>query len=164
VVWIGEHVWVRHDDGTEAPYDEDELRPEPAERLCVVGFVTNAAREVLLVRNRKRGWELPGGGVRDGELPSVAACREIEEETGIRITLAEDEPTEIRGTPKHGASYTSRIIVFRASGEGEPKPGSDAAEAAWYSASEALGLLWRGRLSDLASREVLLTWARRGGL
>jgi hypothetical protein len=23
-------LWVRHDDGTEAPYDEDELRPEPA--------------------------------------------------------------------------------------------------------------------------------------
>ena len=31
----------------------------------------------------RNSWDLPKGGIREGETPFVAACRELEEETGI---------------------------------------------------------------------------------
>ena len=43
----------------------------------------------LLVFNRKRGWELPGGGLNEGESDAEAAGREFLEETGYEASLVE---------------------------------------------------------------------------
>lgn len=37
----------------------------------------------LMVLNKKRGWELPGGEIKDGEKIDEAALRELYEETGL---------------------------------------------------------------------------------
>ncbi|MCB1517741.1 MAG: NUDIX domain-containing protein [Hyphomicrobiaceae bacterium] len=45
--------------------------------------------EVLLIRHTYLpGWHFPGGGVEPGETASNAAYREVEEETGFRLTAA----------------------------------------------------------------------------
>ena len=154
---------VRHDDGTKAPYDIDELRPDIDERLCVSVLVTNIDGHVALIESAKpgRGWELPGGGVKPGETPLAAALREVAEEIGVQLVEDALEPAGIlRGTPKPGAEFTSVIHVFRARAEGKLRAGSDARKARWWAGGEALLIDRCGKLSDLASRDVLLAWAR----
>lgn len=60
------------------------VRPQLQGVKCVI---TDGDR-VLLVRHTygPRGWDLPGGGVKRGEAPSVTAQREMEEELGLTIS------------------------------------------------------------------------------
>tara|TARA_B100001079_G_scaffold85112_1_gene73204 strand:+ start:537 stop:923 length:387 start_codon:yes stop_codon:yes gene_type:complete len=37
----------------------------------------------IMVKNKSRGWELPGGSLNKGEAPEEAALRELFEETGV---------------------------------------------------------------------------------
>ena len=46
-------------------------------------------QQVLLVkRDNPRFWELPGGGMIPGETPEATIVREVQEETGYRLTLS----------------------------------------------------------------------------
>ena len=42
-------------------------------------------RKAVLVRNDRRGWELPGGGLEIGETPERALEREFEEELAVKV-------------------------------------------------------------------------------
>ena len=53
-------------------------------RIGVFGIITDEADRVLLCHRRDFDlWNLPGGGVEEGESPWDALVREIEEETGL---------------------------------------------------------------------------------
>jgi 8-oxo-dGTP diphosphatase len=44
--------------------------------------------KILLIKRRDIPvWVLPGGGVEPGESPEIAACREMEEETGYQVKI-----------------------------------------------------------------------------
>jgi len=47
----------------------------------------NEDGHILLIKSPTRGWEIPGGQVEQGEPISLAAVREVEEESGIIVEI-----------------------------------------------------------------------------
>lgn len=92
---------------------------------------------VLLVRHSYQSpgkWMLPGGGMARGECAEDAACRELLEETGCRLTGASCFAVEVVGLA--GASNHIHLV----SGQTTDKPRPDEREilAAQFFAPDAL--------------------------
>ena len=71
--------------------------------FTVAGALVESGGALLLVRNQRRGgatdWSTPGGVIDAGD-PSLRAglAREVEEETGLRVTAWEGPLYEVRAT------------------------------------------------------------------
>ncbi|ODS06165.1 8-oxo-dGTP diphosphatase [Bacillus velezensis] len=51
-------------------------------------IIQNDGRDILLVKRKDVPlWDLPGGGIEEGETPEAAAVREAFEETGYNVTI-----------------------------------------------------------------------------
>ncbi|MEM1492962.1 NUDIX hydrolase [Bacillus velezensis] len=51
-------------------------------------IIQNDGRDILLVKRKDVPlWDLPGGGIEEGETPEAAAIRESCEETGYNVTI-----------------------------------------------------------------------------
>ncbi|MDC2866355.1 NUDIX hydrolase [Bacillus sp. BP-3] len=61
--------------------------PYPKHIVSAATVVLNDKNEILLLKGPKRGWELPGGQVEEGEAIPAGAIREAKEETGIDIKI-----------------------------------------------------------------------------
>lgn len=59
----------------------------PKHIVSAATIVMNEKKEILLLRGPKRGWEMPGGQVEEGESLKEAAIRETLEETGIEVEI-----------------------------------------------------------------------------
>ena len=74
-------------------------------------MLINNRGEVLVARRRDIGgdaWQMPQGGIEEGELPRRAALRELKEEIGTDAAESEgwmryDFPRELMGKIEHGA-------------------------------------------------------------
>ena len=105
--------------------------PHSGYRPCAGVALVNAAGEVFVGRRRaERGdhpWQMPQGGIDDGEPPLAAARRELYEETNVRSAtllaeapewLAYDLPEGARG--RFGGRYrgqTQKWFLFRFTGD-----------------------------------------------
>lgn len=107
----------------------------PMLQSVVVGcLVRNARNEVLLIRNHKRGWEIPQGRVERGENLIEALHREVREETGVEI-----EPGTLVAVWSMLSPPTAQIFTFLGRYlSGELAPTGDSVEAIWLTEAEAL--------------------------
>jgi ADP-ribose pyrophosphatase YjhB (NUDIX family) len=114
-------------------------------------FVIHESRTLLLLHRKLGKWLPPGGHIDPHELPDVAALREVEEETGLRVALLDGgsplgtvqrlaQPLcilleEIAPAHQHiDLIYVARVIE----GEVQHAP-QEAHEARWYDAVELGG-------------------------
>ena len=108
------------------------LRPRTRGVKCVVEH----DGRWLMIRNSYGGgyWTLPGGGVRRREEPADAACREVAEEVGIRLTSLEAIGSYF--STRHYSRDT--VYCFRAT-VADPSHSIDrreVVEAAWFAPGE----------------------------
>ncbi|HEX6258919.1 MAG TPA: NUDIX hydrolase [Candidatus Saccharimonadales bacterium] len=62
----------------------------PKKKVAVKVILKSDKGNILLIKpDYKDTWQLPGGGVEEFEDPKVAAIRETEEETGIKLETAD---------------------------------------------------------------------------
>lgn len=59
----------------------------PKHIVSAAAIVQNDQGHILLIKGPKRGWEMPGGQVEEGESLAQAAIREVKEESGIDIEV-----------------------------------------------------------------------------
>lgn len=59
----------------------------PKHIVSAATIVLNEKREMLLIKGPRRGWEMPGGQVEEGESLQEAAIRETKEESGIDVEM-----------------------------------------------------------------------------
>jgi ADP-ribose pyrophosphatase YjhB (NUDIX family) len=59
----------------------------PKHIVSAAAIVINEQNEILLIKGPRRGWEMPGGQVEEGESLQRAAIRETKEESGIDIEI-----------------------------------------------------------------------------
>lgn len=60
----------------------------PKHQVTAGAVIYNNQNQIVLIRNPKRGWELPGGHIEEKENIKNALIREIKEETGLDIEIS----------------------------------------------------------------------------
>jgi len=55
--------------------------------VSVKGVFCAPDGRVVLLKNEREEWELPGGRIEDGESPAACLAREVEEELGMRVSV-----------------------------------------------------------------------------
>ncbi len=92
----------------------------------IIELLDRPYRPIVLVErfNPPFGWALPGGFVDYGESVEVAAQREAEEETGLRVKLVEQ--FQVYSDPARDPRAHTLSVVFLATAKGEPTAGDDA--------------------------------------
>ena len=107
----------------------------PQHIVATASLVLNKEGKVLLVKTEKRGWEMPGGQVEEGEDILSALKREVLEEAGVSINILKlsavyssiDEPCKV-------------ILDFISEyAEGVPrKDDTETLDVGWFPKEEAL--------------------------
>jgi 8-oxo-dGTP pyrophosphatase MutT (NUDIX family)/phosphohistidine phosphatase SixA len=113
--------------------------------------------EVLVIhRPRYDDWSFPKGKLHTGETPLLAACREVAEETGVRIRVGaplSDVHYEFEGSPKVVHYWQAEVLGGLADAAPVPEafvPNDEVDEIAWLPLDQA-----RARLTQAYDRALL---------
>jgi 8-oxo-dGTP diphosphatase len=115
------------------------------QRIAVYGVCRDDQGRILLARasssiTLQGRWFLPGGGVHHGETPTDSLTREMEEESGLAVTIGPllDVLSDVRTIPDGTSLHTVRIIYGVDSWSGTLRPEVDGTTDAvgWFTAEE----------------------------
>lgn len=109
-------------------------------RPTVTGLIVRKGK-LLLTKRRippyKGWWDLPGGFVHRGEAPQEAIKREVEEETGLKITIKKFFGL-YTGTYPHvfDPCHILTVVYIAESSSATPQARDDVSASSWFSKKE----------------------------
>jgi ADP-ribose pyrophosphatase YjhB (NUDIX family) len=111
----------------------------PKHIVSAATIVLNNQGNILLIKGPRRGWEIPGGQVEEGESLKEAAIREAKEESGIDI-----EVLKFCGVFQNvDRSICNTLFLGKAIG-GEPTTSLESLEVGFFPINEALEMVtWK---------------------
>jgi 8-oxo-dGTP pyrophosphatase MutT (NUDIX family) len=101
-------------------------------RVSVKAIIKNEAGNILLLQEADGQWDLPGGGLEQGEKPHDAVAREVAEETGYTVSSVGERPVAFWTVTRPGSS-SIKWFAFAAYGvsvTGAFRPAKDTNDAA----------------------------------
>lgn len=115
------------------------IKEPPKHILSAATVIFNDRGEILLIKGPRRGWEMPGGQVEEGESLKEAAIREAKEESGIDIEI-----NKYCGVFQNvDRSICTTLFLGKAIG-GELTTSSESMEVGFFSIEQALEMLtWK---------------------
>jgi len=111
----------------------------PKHILSAAAVVLNEQGELLLIKGPRRGWEMPGGQVEEGESLTEATIGEVKEETGIDIEIQ-----KFCGVFQNVESSICNTLFLAKPIGGHLTTSAESLEVAYYPISEALEMVtWK---------------------
>lgn len=110
-------------------------------RVSLKAIITSEHGEILLVQERDKGWDLPGGGLDWGESPKSALIRELHEELGC---AGEIDPQPHLVVPWSNPLANVRLLWIMYQVELDPdniRPTKEVKAAKFFSLEEYIGIL-----------------------
>ncbi|MGD8418745.1 MAG: NUDIX hydrolase [Pseudomonadales bacterium] len=111
---------------------------DPHQRVLVsTKGVLRGERGVLLVKNARSEWELPGGKLEHGERPEECLEREIREELGIPVTIG-----KLLAVFRHHRYDDIMVIVYECDGPGnaELSLSDEHSDVGWFDLDQIRGM------------------------
>ncbi|KZE38712.1 ADP-ribose pyrophosphatase [Bhargavaea cecembensis] len=115
----------------------------PKHIVSAAAIVVNDRNELLLIRGPRRGWEMPGGQVEEGESIRDAAIRETLEESGIEIEI-----TGFCGIYQNVSRGICNTLFTGKPIGGTPTPCEEALEVGFYPLPDALDMVTKGNFRE----------------
>ncbi|OFZ10214.1 MAG: hypothetical protein A3D92_22165 [Bacteroidetes bacterium RIFCSPHIGHO2_02_FULL_44_7] len=127
------------------------FRPKTTGVKCLVEH--NGKFLMIRIAYGHKHWTFPGGGVDRGELPEIAAKREVREEVGIEVEKV--TPIGEYFNTRHYSKDTVYCFYSKVASDYFSIDNNEVAEARWFSLSEIPAM------QSFAVREVLNLYAKR---
>ena len=104
-------------------------------RVSTKAIIKDEDGNVLLLQEADGQWDLPGGGLGQGEKPHDAVAREVAEETGYTVTSISEQPVAFWTVTRTGSSSIKwfAFVAYDVSvtGEFSPAEATNDAAVAW---------------------------------
>lgn len=111
----------------------------PKHIVSATAIVLNEQNEILLIKGPRRGWEMPGGQVEEGESLKQAAIRETKEESGIEI-----EVLKFCGVFQNVSGSICNTLFLAKPIGGAPTPSAESLEVGFFPVEAALSMItWK---------------------
>jgi 8-oxo-dGTP diphosphatase len=115
----------------------------PKHIVSAATIVINDQQEILLIKGPRRGWEMPGGQVEEGESLKDAAIRETKEESGIDV-----EVLAFCGVFQNVKRSICNTLFLAKPVGGEPTTSSESLEVAFFPIEEALEMVTHSNFKE----------------
>jgi ADP-ribose pyrophosphatase YjhB (NUDIX family) len=129
-------------------------------RVSVKALITDDAGRLLLVKEGKDEWGIPGGGIDHGETVEAGLRREIREELGVDLAEMSPLPVHVSTGYEPPRNRYKLWVCYRVKLAGKPLVGADAVQIGYFTRDEVIGLELDATEDSFVRAVFELAWSK----